>query len=122
MYHDTNFFLNSRSPTRNTYSFNTVQQRSPQSVVYNQFPQFRQSSPPSSTPAKQIQQLLYQSGIAKELQKGPQGFPGSQEDLNIVSKVLALNVGAIPSSNNLNNLQFAGSQRVNAYVKAPSVA
>ena len=105
-----------RLPSRNNFGFNNVQQRSPQSQVFNQFPQFRQSRPPpSSTPAKQIQQLLYQSGIANELQNGGQGFPGSQEDVNIVSKVLALNVGSVPLSN---NHQFAGSRRV----RAPSVA
>lgn len=110
--------INFRLPNRNTFNFNPVQQRNPQS--FNQFSQFRQARQPlQATPAKQIQNLLYQSGIANELQNGIQGFPGSQEDLNIVSKVLALNVGAVPSTN---NLQFDGSQRVIAYNRAPSVA
>uniref|UniRef100_A0A0C9RGC0 Uncharacterized protein n=1 Tax=Fopius arisanus TaxID=64838 RepID=A0A0C9RGC0_9HYME len=55
------------------------------------------------TPARQIQHLLFQSGVAGALQS-PQNQQGrsNQEDLNIVSKVLALNVGAVPTK----NLQF----------------
>ncbi|XP_020722581.1 signal transducer and activator of transcription C-like [Bombus terrestris] len=60
------------------------------------FTQFKsQAHPP--TPARQIQQLLYQSGIAGD-PNNAQGI-GSPEDLNIVSKVLALNVGAVPNKN-----------------------
>lgn len=60
------------------------------------FTQFKsQVHPP--TPARQIQQLLYQSGIAGD-PNNAQGI-GSPEDLNIVSKVLALNVGAVPNKN-----------------------
>lgn len=66
---------------------------------YNPYAQFKQSKPP--TPAKQIQHLLYQSGIAGD-PNNMQGI-GNPEDLNIVSKVLALNVGAVPNK----NLQFA---------------
>ncbi|XP_026300099.1 TOX high mobility group box family member 3-like isoform X2 [Apis mellifera] len=66
---------------------------------YNPYAQFKQSKPP--TPARQIQHLLYQSGIAGD-PNNVQGI-GNPEDLNIVSKVLALNVGAVPNK----NLQFA---------------
>ncbi|XP_076759405.1 uncharacterized protein LOC143428433 [Xylocopa sonorina] len=78
---------------RGNFGFNAPQ-RNPANF-YNPFGQFRQSKPP--TPAKQIQHLLYQSGIAGDL-SNVQGI-GNQEDLNIVSKVLALNVGAVPNKN-----------------------
>ncbi|KOX80711.1 hypothetical protein WN51_01999 [Melipona quadrifasciata] len=59
-------------------------------------PNFKpQTKPP--TPARQIQHLLYQSGIAEDL-SSVQGI-GNPEDVNIVSKVLALNVGALPNNN-----------------------
>ncbi|XP_015117486.1 putative uncharacterized protein DDB_G0271606 [Diachasma alloeum] len=71
-------------------------------VTFNQFG-FRQQPLRPPTPARQIQHLLFQSGVAGALQS-PQNLQGrsNQEDLNIVSKVLALNVGAIPTK----NLQF----------------
>ncbi|XP_043469014.1 transcription activator MSS11-like isoform X2 [Leptopilina heterotoma] len=113
------FNVDNGSSNRNTFNYNLNQQRSPTSSNFDQFGQFRQARQP--TPAKQIQNLLYQSGIANELQNGIQGFPGSQEDLNIVSKVLALNVGAVPL--NTNNVQFdVSQQRAIAYNRAPSVA
>ncbi|XP_014210167.1 putative uncharacterized protein DDB_G0271606 [Copidosoma floridanum] len=49
-----------------------------------------------TTPARQIQDLLFQSGIAGDLQGA--GTRNHQEDINIVSKVLALNVGALPAA------------------------
>ncbi|KOC59485.1 hypothetical protein WH47_10631 [Habropoda laboriosa] len=88
---------NKVTPSRNNFGFN-VQQRTPANY-YHPFTQYRQTKPP--TPAKQIQHLLYQSGIAGDL-SNVQGI-GNNEDLNIVSKVLALNVGAV---SNKNNLQF----------------
>ncbi|OAD53954.1 hypothetical protein WN48_08559 [Eufriesea mexicana] len=88
---------NKVTPTRGNFGFN-VPQRTPANF-YNPFTQFKQAKPP--TPARQIQHLLYQSGIAGDLNNVP-GI-GNHEDLNIVSKVLALNVGAVPNK----NLQFA---------------
>ncbi|XP_076301263.1 uncharacterized protein LOC143219210 isoform X2 [Lasioglossum baleicum] len=82
--------------SRNNFGF-TVPQRSPVNY-YNPYVQYRQVKP--STPAKQIQHLLYQSGIATDL--GSVQGTGNHEDLNIVSKVLALNVGHVPNK----NLQF----------------
>ncbi|CAK9795806.1 hypothetical protein ANTPLA_LOCUS525 [Anthophora plagiata] len=87
---------NKVTPSRNNFGFNAPQ-RTPASF-YNPYAQFRQTKPP--TPAKQIQHLLYQSGIAGDL-NNVQGI-GNHEDLNIVSKVLALNVGAVSNK----NLQF----------------
>ncbi|XP_063973925.1 TOX high mobility group box family member 3 isoform X2 [Diachasmimorpha longicaudata] len=71
-------------------------------VTLNQFG-FRQQPLRPPTAARQIQHLLHQSGVAGGLQspKNQQGR-SNQEDLNIVSKVLALNVGSIPTK----NLQF----------------
>ncbi|GAB1866469.1 Reticulocyte-binding protein 2-like protein a [Camponotus japonicus] len=84
-------------PSRNTFNF-IAPTRNPNTFIYNPYTQFRQTLPTrvQQTPAKQIQRLLYQSGIAGEL--GNVQGPGA-EDLNIVSKVLALNVGALPNQN-----------------------
>ncbi|XP_076651583.1 uncharacterized protein LOC143358373 [Halictus rubicundus] len=82
--------------SRNNFGF-SVPQRSPVNY-YNPYVQYRQAKP--ATPAKQIQHLLYQSGIASDL--GSVQGTGNHEDLNIVSKVLALNVGHVPNK----NLQF----------------
>lgn len=82
-------------PSRNTFNFNVLP-RNPNTFVYNPYVQFRQIPTRVQTPAKQIQHLLYQSGVAGEL--GNVQGPGN-EDLNIVSKVLALNVGALPNKN-----------------------
>lgn len=82
-------------PSRNTFNFNVLP-RNPNTFVYNPYVQFRQIPTRIQTPAKQIQHLLYQSGVAGEL--GNVQGPGD-EDLNIVSKVLALNVGALPNKN-----------------------
>lgn len=84
-------------PSRNTFNF-IAPTRNPNTFIYNPYTQFRQTLPTrvQQTPAKQIQRLLYQSGIAGEL--GNVQGPGA-EDLNIVSKVLALNVGALPNKN-----------------------
>ncbi|XP_017886299.1 nuclear transcription factor Y subunit beta-like [Ceratina calcarata] len=95
-----NFGFNADNRIRNNFDFNAPQ-RTPANF-YNPFTQYRQAKPP--TPARQIQHLLYQSGIAGELNNVP-GI-GNQEDLNIVSKVLALNVGAVPNK----NLHFATNQ------------
>ncbi|XP_014478938.1 PREDICTED: putative mediator of RNA polymerase II transcription subunit 26 [Dinoponera quadriceps] len=93
-------------PSRNTFTFNAPQ-RYPSTFVYNPYVQFRQVTPARpQTPAKQIQRLLYQSGVAGEL--GNVQGTGGHEDLNIVSKVLALNVGALP---NKNYQQFSTSNR-----------
>ncbi|KAI4491889.1 hypothetical protein M0804_003281 [Polistes exclamans] len=103
-----NFGFNEKPlATRNTFTFG-VPQRNPINFVYNPYThnQYRQTRP-QQTPAKQIQHLLYQSGIAGEL--GNAEGSGGQEDLNIVSKVLALNVGAIPNK----NLHFTTNNRVN---------
>jgi len=90
------FNLDKQSPpSRNTFNFNALP-RNPNTFVYNPYLQFRQIPTRTQTPAKQIQRLLYQSGIAGEL--GNVQGPGG-EDLNIVSKVLALNVGALPNKN-----------------------
>ncbi|XP_076395342.1 uncharacterized protein LOC105662701 isoform X1 [Megachile rotundata] len=85
--------INPNNQHRSNFGFNPPQ-RSPANF-YNPFNQYRQNKP--ATPAKQIQHLLYQSGIAGDL-NNVQGI-GNQEDLNIVSKVLALNVGAVPNKN-----------------------
>ncbi|KAF3421529.1 hypothetical protein E2986_08437 [Frieseomelitta varia] len=75
------------------FGFNPPQ-RTP-AHFFNPFTQFKpQTKPP--TPARQIQHLLYQSGIAGDL-SSVQGI-GNPEDVNIVSKVLALNVGALPNN------------------------
>ncbi|KAI4501828.1 hypothetical protein M0802_003163 [Mischocyttarus mexicanus] len=105
-----NFGFNEKQPSlpgRNTFTFG-VPQRNPINFVYNPYTQnqYRQTRP-QQTPAKQIQHLLYQSGIAGEL--GNAEGSGGQEDLNIVSKVLALNVGAIPNK----NLHFTTNNRIN---------
>ncbi|KAL6260179.1 hypothetical protein P5V15_007713 [Pogonomyrmex californicus] len=84
------------SPSRNTFNFNVPSRNPSSTFVYNPYVQFRQIPPRTQTPAKQIQRLLYQSGVAGEL--GNVQGPGG-EDLNIVSKVLALNVGALPNKN-----------------------
>jgi len=90
------FNLDKQSPpSRNTFNFNALP-RNPNTFVYNPYLQFRQIPTRTQTPAKQIQRLLYQSGVAGEL--GNVQGQGS-EDLNIVSKVLALNVGALPNKN-----------------------
>ncbi|XP_076241020.1 uncharacterized protein LOC143183380 [Calliopsis andreniformis] len=99
---------NKATPNRNNFGFN-LPQRSPANF-YNPYTQFRQTKPP--TPAKQIQHLLYQSGIANDL-SNVQGT-GNHEDLNIVSKVLALNVGAVPNK----NLQFKSAPGVASFGKA----
>lgn len=84
----------------------------------NQFRRFPQATQnPPSSPARQIQHLLYQSGVANNLAANGPG-PAGQEDLNIVSKVLALNVGAFPN----NNLQFSASHPVPSFVKLPNVS
>ncbi|XP_032687851.1 putative uncharacterized protein DDB_G0294196 isoform X2 [Odontomachus brunneus] len=95
-------------PSRNTFNFNAPSPpRYPSTFVYNPYVQFRQVTPSRpQTPAKQIQRLLYQSGVAGELGNVPGS--GGHEDLNIVSKVLALNVGALP---NKNYQQFSTSNR-----------
>lgn len=80
--------------SRGNFGFN-LPQRTP-AHFFNPFTQFKpQTKPP--TPARQIQHLLYQSGIAEDL-SSVQGI-GNPEDVNIVSKVLALNVGALPNNN-----------------------
>ncbi|XP_034179055.2 uncharacterized protein LOC117603729 isoform X1 [Osmia lignaria lignaria] len=99
---------NKVTPNRNNFGFNPPQ-RSPANF-YNPFAQYRQNKPP--TPAKQIQNLLYQSGIAGDLNNVP-GI-GNQEDLNIVSKVLALNVGAVPNK----NLQYSTNQGAATFGRA----
>ncbi|KAG7190540.1 hypothetical protein KM043_006641 [Ampulex compressa] len=96
---------NKPTATRSNFGFNAPP-RSQQAFVYNPYVQFRQTRPP--TPAKQIQRLLYQSGVAGDL--GNAQGSGGQEDLNIVSKVLALNVGALPVAK---NLQYATNNRGN---------
>ena len=79
--------------SRGNFGFNPPQ-RTP-AHFFNPFTQFKpQTKPP--TPARQIQHLLYQSGIAGDL-SNVQGI-GNPEDVNIVSKVLALNVGALPNN------------------------
>ncbi|XP_067215125.1 PAX-interacting protein 1-like [Linepithema humile] len=90
-------------PSKNTFNFN-VPARNPSTFVYNPYVQYRQVPVRAQTPAKQIQRLLYQSGVAGEL--GNVQGPGA-EDLNIVSKVLALHVGALPNK----NYQFSTSNR-----------
>ncbi|XP_020291564.1 putative uncharacterized protein DDB_G0268364 [Pseudomyrmex gracilis] len=93
-------------PPRNTFTFNALPKSAPSTFVYNPYVQFRPLPPPqrAQTPAKQIQRLLFQSGVAGDL--GNVQGPGG-EDLNIVSKVLALNVGALPNK----NYQFVTSNR-----------
>ncbi|XP_031829421.1 uncharacterized protein LOC116425605 [Nomia melanderi] len=91
-----NFGFNADHKTtssRNNFGF-SVPQRTPANF-YNPYVQYRQTKP--ATPAKQIQHLLYQSGIATDL--GSVQGTGNHEDLNIVSKVLALNVGHLPNKN-----------------------
>ncbi|EZA48077.1 hypothetical protein X777_14186 [Ooceraea biroi] len=82
-------------PSRNAFAFNAPS-KTPSTFVYNPYVQFRQIPPRPQTPANQIQRLLYQSGVVGEF--GNVQGPGG-EDLNIVSKVLALNVGALPNKN-----------------------
>ncbi|XP_043285555.1 putative uncharacterized protein DDB_G0291608 isoform X2 [Venturia canescens] len=91
---------------RNHFGFSPQLSRGPQTFSFNhhqpqqlQQQQFRSQRP--QTPAKQIQHLLYQSGVAGNL--GTVQGTGGQEDLNIVSKVLALNVGALPNKNSRYN-------------------
>lgn len=91
-------------PSRNTFNFNALP-RNPNTFVYNPYLQFRQIPTRAQTPAKQIQRLIYQSGVAGEL--GNVQGPGD-EDLNIVSKVLALNVGALPNK----NYQYVTNNRI----------
>ncbi|XP_012056733.1 PREDICTED: putative mediator of RNA polymerase II transcription subunit 12 [Atta cephalotes] len=91
-------------PSRNAVNFNVIP-RNPNTFVYNPYLQFKQI-PRAQTPAKQIQRLLYQSGVAGDL--GNVQGQGS-EDLNIVSKVLALNVGALPTHNK--NYQYITNNR-----------
>ncbi|EGI60299.1 hypothetical protein G5I_11481 [Acromyrmex echinatior] len=91
-------------PSRNAVNFNVIP-RNPNTFVYNPYLQFKQT-PRAQTPAKQIQRLLYQSGVAGDL--GNVQGQGS-EDLNIVSKVLALNVGALPTHNK--NYQYITNNR-----------
>lgn len=91
-------------PSRNTFNFNAVPRTPPNTFVYNPYLQYRQIPPRPQTPAKQIQRLLYQSGVASEL--GNVQGPGD-DDLNIVSKVLALNVGSLPNK----NYQFVTNNR-----------
>ncbi|OXU27473.1 hypothetical protein TSAR_011211 [Trichomalopsis sarcophagae] len=108
------------------FGFNNVQQQSQPSFVQQRsqeqqseapFRPLRQQyrlqlqsspgqSPPQHTPARQIQELLYQSGIANDLQGA-----GTRhlEDINIVSKVLALNVGALPGKHGFQ--QFSGLKK-----------
>ena len=95
-----NFGFNAdNKASRGNFGFNPPHRTPAQ--FFNHFTQFKpQTKPP--TPARQIQHLLYQSGIARDL-SSVQGI-GNPEDVNIVSKVLALNVGALP-----NNNQFATS-------------
>lgn len=92
------FNLDNKLPTanRNTLNFN-VPLRYPPTFIYNPYLQYRQINTRSQTPAKQIQRLLYQSGVAGDL--GNVQGTNAHEDLNIVSKVLALNVGALPNKN-----------------------
>ncbi|XP_046738853.1 putative uncharacterized protein DDB_G0271606 [Diprion similis] len=85
-----------------------------QNFGFNGFNRFRETRP--QTPARQIQHLLYQSGVASDL--GKTRGSGSAEDLNIVSKVLALNVGALPS----NSIQFGASKRVSNIATPPNDA
>jgi len=82
-------------PSRNAFNFNAPA-KNPNTFVYNPYTQFRQVPTRAQTPANQIQHLLYQSGVVGEL--GNAQGPGG-EDLNILSKVLALNVGALPNKN-----------------------
>ncbi|XP_053595316.1 alpha-protein kinase 1 [Microplitis demolitor] len=101
-----NFGINdNRQQTRNHLVFDLPRPDS-RFVPFNQFTSFRQPVH-RPTPARQIQQLLFQSGVAGELGRN-HGAPGNQEDLNIVSKVLALNVGALPSKNLNFNDNFFG--------------
>ncbi|XP_066581168.1 probable basic-leucine zipper transcription factor Q [Prorops nasuta] len=101
-------FDNKASGSRNSFGFNGLPVRPPlqappqsqNNFIFNPYNQLRQR--PQQTPAKQIQHLLYQSGIAGDL--GSLQGSGSQEDLNIVSKVLALHVGALPTNNLQNSL------------------
>ncbi|EFN79725.1 hypothetical protein EAI_16299 [Harpegnathos saltator] len=97
-------------PSKNTYNFNVQslpRYPQPSTFVYNPYVQYRQVTPARpQTPAKQIQHLLYQSGVVGDL--GNVQGSGGHEDLNIVSKVLALNVGALP---NKNYQQFSTSTR-----------
>ncbi|XP_076631875.1 uncharacterized protein LOC143346991 [Colletes latitarsis] len=87
-----NFGFNvDKAPSRNNFGFNVPQRNT--ANYYNPYTQYRQMKP--TTPAKQIQHLLYQSGIAGDLNNVP--GTGNHEDLNIVSKVLALNVGHVPN-------------------------
>ncbi|CAD1476197.1 unnamed protein product, partial [Heterotrigona itama] len=88
------FNADNNKASRGNFGFNPPQRTPAQ--FFNPFTQFKpQTKPP--TPARQIQHLLYQSGIAGDL-SSIQGI-GNPEDVNIVSKVLALNVGALPNNN-----------------------
>ncbi|XP_034940670.1 bromodomain-containing protein DDB_G0280777-like [Chelonus insularis] len=82
---------NRQLPSRNN-AFLELPSRVPAQFV-TPFNQYRHRPSPSA--ANQIQQLLYQSGVAGDFGK----YQGNSnpEDLNIVSKVLALNVGAVPA-------------------------
>lgn len=92
------FNLDNKQPPPSRNAFNVIAPtRNPSTFVYNPYTQFNQiPTRVQQTPAKQIQHLLYQSGVAGKL--GNVQGPGA-EDLNIVSKVLALNVGALPNNN-----------------------
>ncbi|XP_029161803.1 alpha-protein kinase 1-like [Nylanderia fulva] len=95
-------------PSRNTFNF-AAPTRAPSTFIFNPYTQFNQiPTRGQQTPAKQIQHLLYQSGVVGKL--GNVQGPGA-EDLNIVSKVLALNVGALPNKNYqfVNNRSKLGS-------------
>ncbi|XP_054005117.1 transcription factor sma-9-like [Hylaeus anthracinus] len=102
-----NFGFNAdKAPSRNNFGFSVPQRTN----YYNPYTQYRQTKP--ATPAKQIQHLLYQSGIAGDL--GNVQGTGNQEDLNIVSKVLALNVGHVP----IKGLQYKTNSGTVSFGKA----
>lgn len=85
--------LTSDAPRGPIQSFTSLNQ-------YQQFSPIRSQPQRPPTPANQIQQLLFQSGVARDLGNNI-GNGNNQEDLNIVSKVLALNVGALPITQHL---------------------
>lgn len=89
---------------------NRINRREPNHFVGN----FGINQPQVSADS-QLQNLLYQSGIADNLK----GKTEVQEDLNIVSKVLALNHGT-HLQQFLPRLQFQGSEKVYSVVSPPS--